>query len=371
MATKAMAAFRIERNNADLIFTWAYPAGVNPASKRCTIEYKFVQPGQKLSKATKHKWKATAEEAGITTKTVTINLTDFYPSTEVKIDYIWARIHYADQKWTEQTLSLKAPNQPVLSLNESEFSWVTEAYGTAPEWLVDVEYQTISSTTTDYNAVNWSAATKTSGPAIGSYTASESSGISWFRCRGRGLAGDSAWSYNFVVKNTPLALTNVEPSFNAGTLSVKVTNTATKEHPVEQIKIYYRIGNPQAGLEPPTGAWTLGKTYDVSWKESNNNAVTAFIENLEIDEDQCLWVRVDALCATNVATGDAIWVAGGELAAPTINTCAWNTVTQEVAMTMENNSVVPGVQLAMVFSDGKVIAVVDGTETSITASYSP
>lgn len=371
MATKAMAAFRIERNNADLIFTWAYPAGVNSANKRCTIEYKFVQPGQKLEKATKYKWKATAAEAGITTKTIAVDLTQFYPSTEVKVDYIWARIHYADQKWLEQTLSLKVPNQPVLSLSGFDFSWVTEAYGTAPEWLVDVEYQTISSTTTDYNAVNWSAATKTSAPAIGSYTASEASGISWFRCRGRGLAGDSAWSYNYVVKNTPLALTNVEPAFNEGTLAVKVTNTATKEHPVEQIKVYYRIGNPLADLQPPTGDWVLGKTYDVGWKEANNNAITTFIQNLTIEEDQCLWVRVDALCADNVATGEPIWVAGGELVAPTISACSWNTVTREVSMTVANNSVVPGVQLAMVFSDGKVIAVADGDETIITASYSP
>ena len=80
MASKAMAAFRIERNNADLIFTWAYPAGVNSANKRCTIEYKFVQPGQTLAKATKYTWKATAAEAGITTKTIAVDMTKFYPS---------------------------------------------------------------------------------------------------------------------------------------------------------------------------------------------------------------------------------------------------------------------------------------------------
>lgn len=361
MATKAPTGLAITRSGNVFTCTWKRGQSYNKK--------------QQFAKNLTGEWE-TAVDIGKadTSKTVSVNFANFYPTTETKLPSFQFEVRgLYNKSWsafTQKSFTIGLPNAPTLEANKDEnlattvkFTWsVTVAEeDTGSQIFTDVEYQSIlltGSNITDGTKLDayfkstqagWltgkggSADTRTvtensAAVASGSHTR-------WFRVRSRGPAGASAWRYAKFVYAAPNAAnitsaTATKVATGGYQVMVKWNAVSSAAYPIDQISVEYAKAIPGAGLTVPAGvSWTTARTL----LPTGTSGAASFMVDGDLDADQVLFVRVNTEHESqNEATHSAPKIAVyGKLDAPVITNIVTNDATFRATITATKNSDVP------------------------------
>jgi len=364
MAEYAMSGLSINRLNNVVTFSWKWGPDVTPSKHQAKIEYKLKIDGA-YTAVTKY----TAPTKGTTSYSITLDFSQYYPNTTKLLNAIWFRVHYGEKKWTEYEVNFTVDNNFKLNQSGRTFSWQIPAPTTGFAGIFsDVEIQSLNDAATSPDKVNWSAANVTTGSNNDSVSYSDTTNRRWIRIRSRGCAGASDWVYGSAkcaAPNTPV-LTNASLAGTTAKVTMNYSNGgAYANAEVTSFALQYCITTPTASMGLPAGAsFTTGKTISGGTTSANASMTVP-----TVGEDKCLWLRCVATSLSGAtATSTPILAGFGQLKAPTLTDCTWNTSTKQVTATFTNGSAVPGTKVALVFADNKILA--SGGTTSLTASYS-
>ena len=361
MATKAPTGLAITRSGNVFTCTWKRGQSYNKK--------------QQFAKNLTGEWE-TAVDIGKadTSKTVSVNFADFYPTTETKLPSFQFEVRgLYNRSWsafTQKSFAIGLPNAPTLEANKDEnlattvkFTWsVTVAEeDTGSQIFTDVEYQSIlltGSNITDGTKLDayfkstqagWltgkggSADTRT--VTENSADVSSGSHTRWFRVRSRGPAGASAWRYAKFVYAAPNAAniteaTATKVATGGYQVMVKWNAVSSAAYPIDQISVEYSKAVPGAGLTVPAGAsWTTARTL----LPTGTSGAASFMVDGDLEADQVLFVRVNTEHEsqsepTHSAPKIAVY---GKLAAPEITDIITNDATFRATITATKNSDVP------------------------------
>ena len=360
MATKAPTGLAITRSGNVFTCTW----------KRGQTYNKKQQFAHWLGEWT------TAVDIGKadTSKTVSVNFADFYPTTETKLPSFQFEVRGLNRSswsaFTQKSFTIGLPNAPTLEANKDEnlattvkFTWsvAVAEEDTGSQIFTDVEYQSIlltGSNITDGTKLDayfkstqagWltgkggSADTRT--VTENSADVSSGSHTRWFRVRSRGPAGASAWRYAKFVYAAPNAANITEATATKVATGgyqamVKWNAVSSAAYPIDRISVEYSKAVPGAGLTVPAGAsWTTARTL----LPTGTSGAASFMVDGDLDADQVLFVRVNTEHesqseATHSAPKIAVY---GKLDAPVITDIVTNDATFRATITATKNSNVP------------------------------
>lgn len=361
MATKAPTGLAITRSGNVFTCTWKRGQSYNKK--------------QQFAKNLTGEWE-TAVDIGKaeTSKTVSVNFADFYPTTETKLPSFQFEVRgLYGKSWsafTQKSFTIGLPNAPTLEANKDEnlattvkFTWsvAVAEEDTGSQIFTDVEYQSIlltGSNITDGTKLDayfkstqagWltgkggSADTRT--VTENSADVSSGSHTRWFRVRSRGPAGASAWRYAKFVYAAPNAAniteaTATKVATGGYQVMVKWNAVSSAAYPIDQISVEYAKAVPGAGLTVPAGAsWTTARTL----LPTGTSGAASFMVDGDLEVDQVLFIRVNTEHesqseATHSAPKIAVY---GKLAAPEITNIVTNDATFRATITATKNSNVP------------------------------
>lgn len=361
MATKAPTGLAITRSGNVFTCTWKRGQSYNKK--------------QQFAKNLTGEWE-TAVDIGKadTSRTVSVNFADFYPTTETKLPSFQFQVRgLYNKSWSafsQKSFAIGLPNAPTLEANKDEnlattvkFTWsVTVAEeDTGSQMFTDVEYQSIlltGSNITDGTKLEayfkstqagWltgkggSADTRT--VTENSADVSSGSHTRWFRVRSRGPAGASAWRYAKFVYAAPNAAniteaTATKVATGGYQVMVKWNAVSSAAYPIDQISVEYSKAVPGAGLTVPAGAsWTTARTL----LPTGTSGAASFMVDGDLEADQVLFVRVNTEHESqSEPTHSAAKIAAyGKLDAPTITDITTNDATFRATVTVTKNSDVP------------------------------
>ena len=399
-ATTKPSGLTITRDGNKFNFAWKIPS--------CKFE-----EGQQLQYRIKDSsgWgKYTDISVGKTTtkKSISVTVNNYYPAAnkphlgairfrvrgkrknENNTEYTWS-------DWVMKEFDILVPNRPALSAelssslsNVCAFSWETETSGTAKRWFRDVQWQTMivkDCTATDGSTLSW----KTSATGYNSGSSSNATGSQqvtedttrlstgswtrWFRIRARGPQGNSEWRYAKHVYAEPnqadTKRSEAEDTSSGGMEVIKeweAPNPAT--NPIDETVVQYAITVPAANLTCPTSG--------VTWTDANISKDTKgtdsarFTIDDSLDDDECLFTRVNTVHDGNTTYGTADLTMIGNLKDPSNISVSTNATTFRATITATNNSAVPDAHLAILLRRSKqpgedfVIGVIPHGSTSAT-----
>ena len=246
--------------------------------------------------------------------------------------------------------SMGAPRQPVVNVEQTspfvaKFTFGIEANDTDPYQFTNATWQTIlvqDCNTDDGNAVNWEGAEEgTSGIAFektideGGFSGSSYSYTRWFRARSNGWAGSSAWVYSKVIYATPDKAANVTANYellsgNGYSVSVNWDSPSSSAKPIDSVTVQYLVAPPEVTVTEEDG--TMKMTLSCPNAESGWVSLTdvsgvsgkramSFTVPTELNDDVCIFVRVNNKHGTNTTYGTPVLVSGGmsKIAKPAIS----------------------------------------------------
>lgn len=392
--TKAPTGLSIKRNGMKFTFAWKckdknYGAGQ-------WLEWAVRRVGSKTWDASR----LVNISASTRKKVLTLDASDYYPTTSVKIaairfgvcgcrsDFTTTEIvkkdtakkinwkqeirHWTDvSKWVYKTFKLVAPKPPKAptfargNAYNGTFSWTAPTKATDHRPFTRVQYQsTLKKNFTGKlaKAGGWSAISNGSASGSKAYTEDSSlianqSYTRIFRVRSCGPRGASKWMYKshvYAMPNTPKIDTSIiqktglkrTRSNRQGSVIhtvVKWSVAKPANRPIDSMTAEYLVDTPESGLACPAGgSWTEALT--VKWKDKTIGA--EFNSDTDVGEDQCMWVRVTAKHDDNIAYSKPVRTMAGQLKDPTfVNppTTTGTTISVEIA----NESEVPGSRVAV------------------------
>lgn len=318
--------------------------------------------------AKKDSWsKATDIGKGITSKSVSLSLSNYYPHAgKPKISAFKFRVRGVSNKekwsdWVSQEFAINLPAKPVVTAtphetnhNQCTFSWSVDTSNTH-NVCTDVEYQTKLVENYDYGGDSgWTTQT---GNLSGSVTYTESAAIiaagshtRWFRARSRGPRGASDWKYGCRVYATPFAAENVkgEVTKQPGGMQTTVTWSLTnnKSYPADTTVAEYAIKVPGAGMSYSGSADGIIGTI-----AGAGGAASSFIgQNLA--DDECLFVRVGATHLLQTSYSEWVLASAGFLKDPEITDIETDDTTFRAIVKASNRSEVPDSFLVVLFRTG-------------------
>ena len=163
------------------------------------------------------------------------------------------------------------------------------------------------------------------------------------RAHRRGYAGDSDWTYDSHVFAIPQ-----QPSLSSGeqsrcyfkrigsryNLYVEGTAQSSREYPVDKVNILYLITTPDDAMECPQGAsWTTLDTI------KGNKVATGNWVDKGVEENQCVYVRIESVHDTFSNQSEPYLLYKGELSKPTLsNSISIDTKTSSCTLTATNNA---------------------------------
>jgi hypothetical protein len=276
--------------------------------------------------------------------------------------------------WSSKGFAITVPRKPSLTAtlssshsNITTFAWSVETSLTDAQWTYDLQYETrLVANCTETNGDNaWklTSVASTSGTttsmkssiditedttrlASGSFTR-------WMRIRARGPAGASGWTYAKHVYAQPKAATGTKASATETSSGLVVkgewTAPSNAANPIGSTTVQYTITTPVAGLKCPSGAsWTdANVSADTSGKDA-----TSFLVGQTIDEDECLFMRVNTKWDGNTTYGTPTLARVGRLKKPSGLSVSVGDTTYRATITVTNNSSVPDSFLVIVYSTG-------------------
>lgn len=395
--TKRPSGVSITRDGAGFITKW----------KITDEDYGDGQIFQYYDKLKKSHWVSMDLWSKAVSKKITIDTSKYYPNTKKKLTFFRARIRgnraaysVTNTKtkkttrydptvsdWADKTYEILPPGKPGLTAtlsstlsNVTDFKWILATSRSSRMWCSDLVYETILVKDSSGNGEgqNWKASqlgweTNTVGAdshkeiredllllADASYTR-------WFRIKARGPAGDSGWRYASHVYAKPYQAKNISATLtntNTGGYMCRVEWEATRDaaHPIDKVTIEYAFAYPTAGMNCPTDAgW---KQADVVADTAGNDAASFSIGST-VDEDQCLFVRVNTMHDrdNNTTTGVPTLVTGGPLKDPTGLVVTLDSETRLARVEAQNDSQNPDAYIAVVYStsddpDGYVCGII-------------
>lgn len=395
--TKRPSGVSITRDGAGFITKW----------KITDEDYGDGQIFQYYDKLKKSHWVSMDLWSKAVSKKITIDTSKYYPNTKKKLTFFRARIRgnraaysVTNTKtkkttrydptvsdWADKTYEILPPGKPGLTAtlsstlsNVTDFKWILATSRSSRMWCSDLVYETILVKDSSGNGEgqNWKASqlgweTNTVGAdshkeiredllllADASYTR-------WFRIKARGPAGDSGWRYASHVYAKPYQAKIISATItntNTGGYMCRVEWEATRDaaHPIDKVTIEYAFAYPTAGMNCPTDAgW---KQADVVADTAGNDAASFSIGST-VDEDQCLFVRVNTMHDrdNNTTTGVPTLVTGGPLKDPTGLVVTLDSETRLARVEAQNDSQNPDAYIAVVYStsddpDGYVCGII-------------
>ena len=401
MATKKASSSKpsglaITRNGAKFAISWKLPSGGYGSQQ---LEYR-------LNSA--KKWTAVSVAATTKTKTVSVTVANYYPTTKKNLNTIEFRVRGKKAQytksgdtyvpdwsgWATKKYTIKSPNKPKLTAqlsgsqsNVVTFSWQTTSTSKDAEWLRDVEWQTIlvrKSTVKDGSKLPWKSATEGwqtgTGSANGSKTVTENTTViaegsctRWLRVRARGPHGATAWKYAKHVFAEPFQAVISEVTAtpnNAGGVGVKVVWAASSDaaHPIDATIVEYKIATPGAGMSCPSGSWS---TADTS-KDTSGSDAAFFTVDAVPEADQVLFVRVNTKHDSKITEGIPEAAMVGYVVAPSDVAVSTNPETHMATITATNNSAIPDAFLAVIYRSASependyVIGIIEHGQSSVT-----
>lgn len=395
--TKRPSGVSITRDGAGFITKW----------KITDEDYGDGQIFQYYDKLKKSHWVSMDLWSKAVSKKITIDTSKYYPNTKKKLTFFRARIRgnraaysVTNTKtkkttrydptvsdWADKTYEILPPGKPGLTAtlsstlsNVTDFKWILATSRSSRMWCSDLVYETILVKDSSGNGEgqNWKASqlgweTNTVGAdshkeiredllllADASYTR-------WFRIKARGPAGDSGWRYASHVYAKPYQAKIISATLtntNTGGYMCRVEWEATRDaaHPIDKVTIEYSFAYPTSGMNCPTDAgW---KQADVVADTAGNDAASFSIGST-VDEDQCLFVRVNTMHDrdNNTTTGVPTLVTGGPLKDPTGLVVTLDSDTRLARVEAQNDSQNPDAYIAVVYStsddpDGYVCGII-------------
>lgn len=250
-------------------------------------------------------------------------------------------------------ISMAPPYAPSVSSeltsnsNESKFSYSVSISDTDNRPFTHSEYQTVlveDCNTADGSAVNWNYAESGTASSAFEMTRQET-GISkqsysytrWFRARSNGWGGASEWVYTRHVYATPNRAANVAAYYEklSGTgysVLVNWDSPNSVARPIDSVTVNYSETEPTCTVTTDTTNNIVKMslscpTSGVSWTALNavggigGRRALSFSVGSNIDNDKCVFARVDNKHDNNITAGDPVLVSGGlgKLTAPSIS----------------------------------------------------
>ena len=320
------------------------------------------------------------------TASVDIPLASLFPSiaankcTEFKLSvrgYGQTTNKWSD--WSAATYKFLVPNDPTIARQDVRLTpnvntdYVT---GKGDPQCVDLIYEWVQSTVSKQANVKWSANGKgnkagsyhsgTSAPKTTITTAYEQGYVTWFRCRARGVAGNSK-NYTYINKMyaDPLAPTGVSASAKGLNITVNWEPHNTAANPTDYFRVSYCIGSPGANLAPPASpSWVVGATMIAKTAKT-----VTFTVPQRPGTDKCLWVKVTSVYDAYETDSDIVFAQDGAMAAPTIISVNVDQHEKSAVLTWRDNSTVPDSKIAVVFSDGSILGSFAHGVTTGTVTY--
>ena len=396
IATKKQTGLSIAR--AGRRFTLSWKKGDSDYGAGQSLQYR-------LSTAEK-KWIDLPISSGSTSKTVSLTMSAFYPTTKKKLLWIEFRLCGKKSLYTEKgvqyvptvsdyavkRMSFDIPKRPTLKAslgatdNVCNFVWgvATKATDDAPFTYVQYQSILVASTETNGEKLKWKSTNpgwkaETNDDSAHTLTITEDSAVllnkayvRWVRVRSVGPAGVSKWRYAKHVYAAPYAakIKTVGYKVSDTTTIVEATWTAQKDglHPIDKTALQYVIATPATGFVVPAGAsWsTISTTSDTSGADAARGVISDVV-----GFDECLWVRVLTYHDNTFAASAAKLVQVGKLTAPTLTSAVADDATHQVTVTAENNSDVPDSRLAVIYRPASeasapvVVGIMSGTTATV------
>lgn len=384
IGTKRPTGLSLSRKGNKFTLTWKiadknYGAGQQFQRK----VYYITAPGDLKETS----WTSQAISDTQTSESTTITWTNYYPTTNKKLQLLETRVRGRRQKylekgslsnyiqedwsgWSDKIYKIDEPLKPSITTsldnvlwNKCTYSWSYSDSNPIHRPFYDIQYQSIlvkDCTETDGSKLNWSTSNVdwkagTTG-ASGSIPITEDTALisgksytRWVRVRSRGAGGPSEWSYgkhvfaypNMAVISTPI----VKPVSSGLNVYVKWTAQANAARPIDLTTVQYLTVTPLANLVCPSGqTWT-----DALVQADTSGADAAsFTESISITDDECLYVRVNTQHDDQLITEGAPKLAKvGALSDPDDLNVTYNSGTYQATITADNNSSVPDSFLAV------------------------
>jgi hypothetical protein len=276
--------------------------------------------------------------------------------------------------WEDEEFKIKVPDAPkvVAALddtlsNRSSFSVTVSISQSSEKMFTDIVYQSMlvkdctekngSKLTWKQKSGNsWKTGTlsgtntvviteETETLAKGSYTR-------WFRAKARGPAGESTWVYDKHVYADPRqakikGVPKTSPIAGGYKIEVVWEAAQPRSNPIDKTTVQYRMAVPEAGMIcPADDNWQDGK---VSADTKGKDTAVILVDG-RLEEDQCLFVRVNTTHDTSTVRGEATLCLAGNVKDPSgLSVTGVDVVTRRATISAQNNSDIPDAFLAVVF----------------------
>lgn len=373
-STKKPKGLSIARNGNKFTCSW----------KRNDQDYDGGQQFQYRTRG-KNGWRDwTSKDCGKTTTSKSITITDYYPSRNAWVLEFQFRVRGNRKKytekgktvnpgwsdWTSYSMALSPPAAPTISAaldsslsNKSTFTWSEEVSASNKQWFRDIELKTALVMDCDYadgsRAPYGSSVSKTASDSV-SYTedssalASGHSYTRWVAVRARGPAGDSAWVYAKHVYASTNRTTNTSAKAQdvAGGIEVLATwnSSSSNARPIDSIEIQKVVTTPDEGLTCPTGAsWNDVAT--ISPRDGSD--AYRWVESA-VDDDKCLFVRVNTKHDGQTTPGVATLARAGKLSPPQAMAISVSQSNFRAWVAVEHGSDIPDAHVAVVFRGSSI-----------------
>ena len=407
-------------------FTVAKPSGLSIArnGNNLTFSWKLMGPdygdGQQLQYRFNGSggggWISVSIGAKTSSKTITIPVDSYYPSTSTKLTKVEFRVRGNQKAYKKEFSSTvkyvvkvngkntvkEVTEKCTITINPTWSEWAEKRFDFTPPPAPSIS-STLSDTHTNVTTFNWSVGASdegsahfrlvecqqafvtnsnvTDGASAGKYWWFANTGASgsrvftedsttlatgnsytrWVRVRSRGVAGDSGWVYAKHVYAQPYQAGNVRVSASvtaAGGFSCRAfwTTSSPAMRPIDKITCQYALAIPEPGLNCPSGAsWGTGQS--IAFKDGTDSTLFSIDDTL--NEDQCLFIRVntehDAIYDSNYGKtfGVPVFASAGRLKAPTGLSVEADSDTFRAVVRATNRSGVEDSFLAVLFQWSK------------------
>ena len=391
IVTRKPSGLSVKRSGSTLVLSWKI--GDKDYRDGQTLQYRLLS--NKWSK-----WTALTVGTGTTKRSLTLDMSAYYPTTKKILAKVQFRVRgkrqtadgksYSASEWAVKDYDIQIPNAPTLTQelnstdnNKCTFTWKTTTANDVTKWFINTEVQTVlaeSSNVTDGAQIKGWQTHLVSG-ANGSTTITEDTSVinlgtsytRWVRIRSRGPQGNTDWKYIRHVYAIPYQTKNVTANASireaGGYLCRADWNTPRDaSHPVDAINVQYTFANPETGMTCPDGAsWTDAQT--LAYKDGSDAAAFS-IDNV-VGTDQCLFVRINTVHDRNTTYGQATLAAVGALTTPTGLSVSIDQSTHRATVTATNASQVADSFLVVRYRtaedpDGFNIGIIPHGQSSVT-----
>ena len=324
--------------------------------------------------------------ASATTTSYTIPVANFFPATTKRLATVSIAVRgkIGDKygAWSIAQYKFVAPKKPVVTKDGLKFKWESDlsyVVGKGDPNVIDVEYQRVDSTSGTQSKVKWGTdasssdfTDSTGNLPSGEVSFTETNKIEWFRCCARGLNGQSEWVYAYHINAAPYAPTGLTAKITGTNVALSWKIQKTAEHPVDYQYVQYCYGKPTSedakGIPvcPSSPTWVTAVNNILPTATKQTFTYSQFPAN-----DNCMWVRVCAVCESYTSTSDPVFVLGGKLISPSIVSITSDITTGTSVVNFTDNSTCVLSKMAIITSSNKVLATIAHGTSTATVKFIP